>query len=58
MADGKATCDASQLHSAASPIVAHNDALKSWLCGASGALPCGDELAEQLRAAAPEVYDD
>jgi hypothetical protein len=35
-----------------------SDVLKSWLCGASGPIPCGDELAEQLRAAAPEVYDD
>jgi hypothetical protein len=41
----------------ASPI--HGDyALKSWLCGESGRLPCSAEIAARLLAAAPEAYED
>jgi len=34
------------------------DALTSWLVGVNGPLPNGEELAEKLRAVAPEMYED
>eukprot|EP00747_Dinoflagellata_sp_TGD_P161983 gnl/TRDRNA2_/TRDRNA2_179088_c0_seq1.p1 gnl/TRDRNA2_/TRDRNA2_179088_c0~~gnl/TRDRNA2_/TRDRNA2_179088_c0_seq1.p1 ORF type:complete len:487 (-),score=78.76 gnl/TRDRNA2_/TRDRNA2_179088_c0_seq1:438-1898(-) len=35
-----------------------DDALKSWLCGEGGPLPCSSEIAARLLAAAPEAYED
>jgi hypothetical protein len=55
------TGDASQRTPLSShiPNQSHNAALKSWLCGSPcGKLPSEDELAEILRAALPEAYDD
>lgn len=34
------------------------EALTSWLCGGGAGAPRGAELAEQLRAAAPQAYED
>jgi hypothetical protein len=44
----------------ASPLdQASTDSLKRWLAGVSGtSLPSGEDLAAQLHAALPEVYDD
>eukprot|EP00747_Dinoflagellata_sp_TGD_P187346 gnl/TRDRNA2_/TRDRNA2_44938_c0_seq1.p1 gnl/TRDRNA2_/TRDRNA2_44938_c0~~gnl/TRDRNA2_/TRDRNA2_44938_c0_seq1.p1 ORF type:complete len:385 (-),score=40.29 gnl/TRDRNA2_/TRDRNA2_44938_c0_seq1:276-1406(-) len=57
-ADGAVSCETTKWSPTVSPVVSQSDVLKSWLCGASGPVPSGNELAEQLRAAAPEVYDD
>lgn len=58
-----AMLDASQWHPAGSVLTNLtvddcNDALKSWLSGGNGSSVSGVHLAEQLRAAAPESYED
>lgn len=51
--------DASQRTPTSSPLADQNTVLKSWLCGSPcGKLPSEYELAEILRAALPEAYDD
>lgn len=51
--------DASQRTPLASPIASQSFAMTSWLCGSPcGRLPSGPELAELLKAALPETYDD
>jgi len=53
------TGDASQRTPLMSPMATPNPALTSWLCGSPcGRLPSGPELAELLKAALPEAYDD
>lgn len=45
---------------AANPLKApcSGSSLTSCLCGVSGPLPSAEELAEALRAVAPETYED
>lgn len=51
--------DASQRTPLTSPMASQSTALASWLCGSPcGRLPSGHELAELLKAALPEAYDD
>jgi len=51
--------DASQRTPLMSPMTAQNPVLTSWLCGSPcGRLPSGPELAQLLKAALPEAYDD
>mmetsp|Transcript_75967 Transcript_75967/g.162992 ORF Transcript_75967/g.162992 Transcript_75967/m.162992 type:complete len:1078 (-) Transcript_75967:163-3396(-) len=60
--DPTAACDASRRSPAGSPVGSpaqadHGDALRSWLT-ASGLPSSGADLAAQLRAVAPEAYED
>jgi len=58
-ASQRGTGDASQRTPIVSPMADQSTALKSWLCGSPcGRLPSGPELADLLRAALPEAYDD
>lgn len=51
--------DASQRTPLMSPMANQSSVLTSWLCGSPcGRLPSGPELAELLKAALPEAYDD
>lgn len=57
---GSACQQNSTTSSVASPLEAQctRDAVTAWLIGVSGPLPSGEDLAERLRAVAPEVYED
>jgi len=52
------TQDAIATRAAPSETLHEGDVLTSWLCEVVGPLPNGEELAEKLRAVAPEMYED